>query len=41
MRLKNNNRRYSIVVLTESNASTTDYLLDLQYPYHVRLIYQP
>ena len=32
MRLLNNNRRYSIVVLTESNASTTEKLIDLQYP---------
>ena len=36
MRLINNNRRYSIVVLNESNASTTELLIDLQNPYHVR-----
>ena len=36
MRLIINNRRYSIVVLTGSNASTTEYLIDLQNPYHVR-----
>ena len=36
MRLININRRYSIVVLTESNASKTEQIIDLQNPYHVR-----
>ena len=36
MRLININRRYSIVVLTESNASKTEQKIHLQNPYHVR-----
>ena len=36
MGLISNNRRYGIVVLTESNASATDYILDLQNSDHVR-----